>query len=380
MNQRRITAAVLCVILLLTMTACRKQESKTIPYWKADSPAMASMISFVESVTDKKSASFVPEEERIAVFDMDGTLYGELFPTYFDECLLLHRLLHDESYQTSPEDRAWAQAAENALLSGAPEPDSPRSSAQMAAEAFRGFTVEEYRAYVRSFLSEPVAGFENMTYAEGFYLPMVALVQYLSEHGFTVFISSGSERSLARELIADELGEWIPPYRVIGSTFSLEASGQGEQEGRKYTYAPDDQVLLEGNLIQKNQRMNKVITIVDEIGTAPLLVFGNSSGDLSMAQYAVQHGGQAYMLLCDDTLRDYGDPETAASFAEACRSLGFETISMRDEFETIYKTDAVKTSLVLTPAAASWETSWVSASIWRRPKRSCPSWAACSRA
>lgn len=349
--KRKRVALILCVILLMVMTACGKKEPGTIPHWKVDSPAMASLISFVNAVSDEKSASFVPEEKRIAVFDMDGTLYGELFPTYFDECLLLHRLLHDESYQASPEDRAWAQSAEYALLCGEPEPDSPRSSAQMAAEAFRGFTVEKYRAYVRAFMSEPVTGFENMTYAEGFYLPMVALVQYLSEHGFTVFISSGSERSLVRELISDTLGEWIPPYRVIGSTFSLEASGQGEKEGRKYTYAPADQVLLEGNLIQKNQRMNKVVTIMDEIGVAPLLVFGNSSGDLSMAQYALQHGGRAYMLLCDDTERDYGNPETAASFAETCRALGFETISMRDEFETIYKTDAVKTAFAQGQAA-----------------------------
>lgn len=57
------------------------------------------------------------------------------------------------------------------------------------------------------------------------------------------------------------------------------------------------------------------------------------------------------MLLCDDTLWDYSDPETAASFAETCCSPGFETISMRDTFETIYKTDAEKTSLVLMRAA-----------------------------
>ena len=50
---------------------------------------MASLVSYVHAVSDESSESFVPEEERIAVFDMDGTLYGELFPTYFDECLLL---------------------------------------------------------------------------------------------------------------------------------------------------------------------------------------------------------------------------------------------------------------------------------------------------
>ena len=334
-----------CLSLIGGVSACGKKQDDSIACWNADSPAMASVVSFVSSVTDKNTEDFVPEDKRIAVFDMDGTLYGELFPTYYDESLLLHRLLHDESYQASEEDLAWAKEAEEALLSGQPEPDSPRSGAQMAAEAFSGFTVEEYRAYVREFMKTPVAGFENMTYGEGFYLPMVELVKYLSEHGFTIFISSGSERSLARELTEATLGEWIAPYHVIGSTFSLEASGQGDKEGRKYTYTPEDKVLMEGNLVSKNQNMNKVITIIDEIGVSPILVFGNSSGDLSMAEYAVQHGGKAYMLLCDDTVRDYGNLEKAEEFAEECRRLGFETVSMRDEFETIYKKDAIKTKL-----------------------------------
>ena len=190
-----------------------------------------------------------------------------------------------------------------------------------------------------------------MTYGQGFYPPMVALVQYLFEHGFKVFISSGSERALARELTQDALGQWIPADRVIGSSFSLIVSGQGSKEGRKYTYAPEDEVLLEGNLVQKNQRTNKVFTIVDEIGVPPLLVFGNSSGDLAMAQYALQHGGRAFMLLCDDTERDYGDLDTAADFAETCRALGFDTVSMRDEFETIYKDGVIKTELTIRTAA-----------------------------
>ena len=343
--KRTVAFILVCFSLIGLFSSCGKKQDDSIAYWKSDSPTMSSVISFVASVADGKSKDFVPEDKRIAVFDMDGTLYGELYPTYFDESLLLNRLLHDESYQASEEDLAWAKEAEEALLGGQPEPDSPRSGAQMAAEAFSGFTVEEYRAYVREFMKTPVAGFENMTYGEGFYLPMVELVKYLSEHGFTVFISSGSERSLARELIEDTLGEWIPPYHVIGSTYSLEASGQGDKEGRKYTYTQEDTVLLEGNLISKNQKMNKVVTIIDEIGASPVLVFGNSSGDLSMAEYAVQHGGKAYMLLCDDTVRDYGNLETAEAFAEECRKLGFRTVSMRDEFETIYKKDALKTKL-----------------------------------
>ncbi len=311
--------------------------------WSQDSPVKAELIAYVEAVTDDWSEAYVAPADRVAVFDFDGTLYGERFPTYFDVCLFLHRALHDESYTAEDDVRAYAEGLEAALLNGEPEPDSPRSTAQMAAETFKGFTVDAYRAYIRDFMNTPVWGFENMTYGEGLFLPMEELVQYLAGHDFKVFISSGSERALVRELIEGTLDEWIPSERVIGSSFTLTASGQGDKAGRSYDYRPEDEVLLEGNLTVKNLKANKVFSIVDEIGKAPLLVFGNSSGDLAMAQYAVQHGGRAYMLLCDDLERDWGDAETAAAFAETCASCGYTTISMRDDFMTIYGEDMMKT-------------------------------------
>ncbi len=318
------------------LDAYLRGTGESIEYWTADSPAMKSITEFVAAVTDESAETYTAPEDRIAVFDFDGTLYGELFPTYFDQSLFLHRALHDPTF-TPPEDvRAYAEALETAVLHRLPEPDSPRSTAQMAAECFKGFTPEEYSAYVREFMAQPVAGFEGMTYAEGFYKPMIALVKYLADHGFSVFVSSGSERTLPRELMAGVLDQWIPPWQVIGSTFSLAASGQGDKDGRSYTYAPEDRLLMEGNLLVKNQKTNKVFSIVNEIGRPPLLVFGNSSGDLAMAQYAVQHGGRAYMLLCDDLERDHGDAAVAEKFRKTCESLGFETVSMRDEFETIY--------------------------------------------
>ena len=339
-----------------TEAADEEKAAETIPYWTEDSPAMASIVDYVKSLTDETSDEFVPEEERVAVFDMDGTLYGELFPTYFDQCLLMYRLLHDDTYQASAEDREFAQALETALLHGEEEPDSPRSTAQMAAESFKGYTVEQYRDYVRKFMSQPAVGFENMTYGEGFYEPMAALVQYLAEHGFRVYICSGTERSLARELSEDKLGKWIPPYQVIGSSFSLTATGKGDTADRDYTYTSDDQVLLEGNMTYKNLKWGKIVNIVDEIGIVPQLAFGNSSGDFSMAQYTVQNGGKAYMLLCDDTERDYGDVEKAASFEQKCKELGFKTVSMKNEFETIYGENVKKTSYLPAEETSTEET------------------------
>ncbi|MBR3644202.1 MAG: hypothetical protein IKN57_11925, partial [Parasporobacterium sp.] len=50
--------------------------TESIPYWCADSPAMASIVSFVEAVSDETSPDYIPAEKRIAVFDSDGTLCG----------------------------------------------------------------------------------------------------------------------------------------------------------------------------------------------------------------------------------------------------------------------------------------------------------------
>ena len=82
-------------------------------------------------------------------------------------------------------------------------------------------------------------------------------------------------------------------YRVIGSTSSLTATGQGDTSDRDNTYSPEDEVLLAGDMIFKKLKMGKTISIVNEIGVPPVMVFGNSSGDFAMGQYALQHGGQA---------------------------------------------------------------------------------------
>ena len=327
-------------------------EKKSIDGWTEGSAVMESVMNYVQAASDESSDAYVAPEDRIAVFDFDGTLFGELFPTYFDEWLLIHRCLHDETYEAPAEIKEYAAALEEAYINDLPEPESDLSAGQCSAEVFADLTVEEYRDYVRAFMETEAFGFDGMTYAEGFYRPMKALVEYLTENGFTVFISSGSERALVRELIEGNLDQWIPSYQVIGSTFSYAATGQGDKDGRKYDLAKDDEVFFAGKLVT-NQKTNKVFAIINEIGKAPALVFGNSSGDLAMAQYAMQNGGKAYMLLCDDTERDYGSLETAEKFKAQCDEMGMETVSMKNDFATIYGEKVVKTGKAeaLAPAA-----------------------------
>ena len=51
------------------------QES-LLEHWN-DTPTRQAMIDFVDSVTREDSPTFIPPEERIAVFDNDGTLWPE---------------------------------------------------------------------------------------------------------------------------------------------------------------------------------------------------------------------------------------------------------------------------------------------------------------
>ena len=317
--------------------ASQPEKATSIENWNEDSPAMKSIMAFVEEVTDEKSDKFVPAEKRIAVFDSDGTLYGELFPTYVDQCLMIHRLVHDDTYKGNEEDAAYCKALEEYLINGGEKPKAPRSSGDIIADAFKGMTVEDYRAYVRKFMAEPVNGFENMTYADGYYKPMVSLIKYLTENGFRVYINSGAEVNMLRELSMDTLGQYIPSYQVLGTDFGITSSGRPDDvKARDYTPADDEKIVFDGTVSFKNLKLNKIVSIVNDLGISPILAFGNSSGDLAMGQYVMQHGGKAYMLLCDDTERDHGDLDTATSFKADCDKMGIETVSMKNEFATIY--------------------------------------------
>ena len=123
-----------------------------------------------------------------------------------------------------------------------------------------------------------------------------------------------------------------------------------------YELEPSDKLNIAGTLFIKDQKTNKATAIQREIGRVPVLAFGNSTGDFSMATYTLQnekYHGRAYMLLCDDTARDYGDPAAAASFKEKCDARGFYTISEKDEFELLYPQGVSMAPAAETQAAAA---------------------------
>ena len=92
--------------------------------------------------------------------------------------------------------------------------------------------------------------------------------------------------------------------------------------------------------------MNKVSVIEQEIGVQPVLSFGNSSGDEAMANFVLDENpykSAAFMLIADDDVRDYVHPEKAADLRAQWEGYGFNVISMKNDFATIYGEGVEKT-------------------------------------
>ncbi|MBQ4226246.1 MAG: hypothetical protein II664_08035, partial [Oscillospiraceae bacterium] len=86
-------------------------------------------------------------------------------------------------------------------------------------------------------------------------------------------------------------------------------------------------------------KMNKVSVIAQEIGEQPVLSFGNSTGDSSMANYTItdnKYKSLAFMLCCDDTERENGNITKADKMYSLCEENGWIAISMKDDWKTIY--------------------------------------------
>lgn len=336
--KRPIFPAAVCFLAALTLvilSGCAHHEPLSL--WNETAPAKIALTDYVKAVTAKDSPDFIPVANRIAVFDFDGTLFLETDPTYFDWSLFEHRVLEDPTYKATPEQLAAARASRKGKF-----PNLDKNRERMVAEAYRGMTIEEFYAFVRKFMDEKQPGFNGLKRGDAYYKPMLEIIDFLRQNGFTVYVISGTERYTMRPLTAVLR---LPPHQIIGSDNTVAASGQGDKDGLDYVFVKGDKLLLGGANIVKNLQMNKVSIIAREIGRQPVLAFGNTMSDASMLNYTIsgnQYKALAFMLLCDDLVREYGNQAKADKMRRACRKYGWIPVSMRDDWKTIYGTNVTR--------------------------------------
>ena len=341
-NKRTVVIAVIILVAIIAAIAAgvilSKRSAKSTPLsncWSPDSTAAQSLRDYVKQVTDPKNeADFIPEKDRIAVFDMDGTLTCETYYTYYDTMMFIEYCLVDHPERVSDELKQIAASIR-------PGYTADENLARNFAKAYAGMTMEEFYEYAVEFGQKHTASFDNMRYIDNAYLPMVELVQYLYENGFTIYVISGTERTTTRAIIANSpYRDYVTPNHVIGTDFEVKQVGyESVSSNMDFKYENGDELIITGGFIQKNLNGNKSIYVEREIGQRPVLAFGNSGSDTSMMNYTIDsrnpYPAQAYMIVADDDIREWGTQDWETKSADYAAK-GFIPISMKNDFARIY--------------------------------------------
>ena len=289
---------------------------------------------FVERTTTKGSPEFVAPEERVAVFDNDGTLWCEKpMPIQLD--FILRRLAamadQDPKLRTRQpwqaaytRDHRWLGQVLDRHYQG-DDRELPVLAAGVL-QAFAGITVEDFEAQADTFLRATHHPTLGRGYLACSYQPMVELLGYLEANGFGNYIASGGGRDFMRPISQEVYG--VPRERVVGSSTSL-AWEQGEGGGR-VVRKPELDVLDDGPA--------KPVRIWSRVGRRPILAAGNSNGDLPMLRFAEQPGrpGLRLLVLHDDPEREFDYTSGAEQALEQARTNGWTVVSVKDDWTTVF--------------------------------------------
>ena len=318
------------VIGALFLTASAYAQSDPLPSWNDTAPK-AAIVSFVEKVSKQGSPDFVPEPERIAVFDNDGTLWVE-HPMYTQLAFALERVKtlapqHPEWKNVQPFKAALEGDMETLAASG------EKSLLELIMVTHAGMTTSDFQKVVTDWISTARDPRFKRPYTELVYQPMVELLSYLRANGFKTFIVSGGGVEFMRPWTEKAYG--VPPEQVIGSSIKTQFKMQDD--------TPTLYRLPEVNFI--DDKAGKPVGINQEIGRRPIAAFGNSDGDLEMLQWTTMGGAPARLGMLvhhTDAEREYAyDRKTEFGrldkALDAAAITGWTVIDMKADWKQIFK-------------------------------------------
>ena len=291
-----------------------------------DGDAKTAVLDFVERV----GADGVPQEERVAVFDNDGTLWCEK-PLPIQADFILRRLyemaeadpeLRDKQPWQAAYERDYAWLGQVMVEHYAGDDTNVRALLGGVIAAHAGISVDDFEEQAHAFLHSAQHPTLGRSYLQCAYAPMVELLRYLDANGFASYIASGGGRDFMRP-ISDEL-YGIPRDRVIGSSTAL------DYRDGTIMRKPEADVLDDGP--------EKPVRIWNRVGRRPLIAAGNSNGDIQMLDFA-QHADKPtlrLLVLHDDAEREFAYTAGAEKSLERAGSEGWTVVSMANDWSTVF--------------------------------------------
>jgi len=331
---KSIVTYLLTTITMLLLAAGVACAADPLPSWNEGSTKSA-IVEFVGKVTRQGSPDFVPEAERIATFDNDGTLWTE-HPMYTQLAFALDRIKalapkHPEWKTTQP----FKAVLDNDLKALAAAGEKGLVELIMASHA--GMSTAEFEAIVIEWFKKARHPRFKRPYTELTYKPMVELLAFLRANGFKTYIVSGGGVEFMRPMTQAVYG--IPPEQVIGSSIKT-----------KFEMKDGKPVLMRLPEIDFiDDKAGKPVGINKFIGRRPIAAFGNSAGDREMLEWTGAGAGARLMMLVfhDDAEREYaygpanGLPDTKfgtfpQSLMDEAKKKGWVIISMKADWKQVH--------------------------------------------
>jgi len=290
-----------------------------------DGPTKSAIVDFVGRVTTEGGPDYVEQQERVAVFDNDGTLWCEK-PMYIQLDFLIRRfaeqakadpsLRERQPYKAAAEDDLkWFGEAVTKHYQGDDTDVKPLVGAILTAH--HEITVEEHRSRVESFFAEAKHPTLGRPYTSCGYRPMIELLRYLEANGFTCYIVSGGGRDFMRPVTGLLYG--VPPERVVGSSVGLIY-----RDTDVFTTAQPE-FLDDGPM--------KPVRLWSRIGRRPILAAGNSNGDIEMLEFT---RGMRLLVLHDDKDREFDYTAGAEKALEQAAKDDWTVVSVRNDWTAVF--------------------------------------------
>jgi phosphoglycolate phosphatase-like HAD superfamily hydrolase len=275
----------LCSAAILSFVSLAA-AAEPLPSWR-DGATRDAIVDFVDAASSEGSEGFVPANERIAVFDNDGTLWAEQ-PAYFQLFFAMDRVRamadqHPQWKDTQP----FKAVLENDMEALADAGMEGVVTLVMASHA--GNTAEEFEGIVRDWIRTARHPTRDVPYTSLVYQPMLELLEFLRANGFQTWIVSGGGIEFLRVWAEEIYG--VPPAQVVGSSIKTRFENR---DGRPVIVR-----LPEIDFV--DDKDGKPVGIHRHIGRRPVMAFGNSDGDHQMLQYTAGGDGPRLMGLIHHT-------------------------------------------------------------------------------
>lgn len=326
-GQKVVTSLAVALVALMLVPAFAVAQ-QVLPSWN-DGASRKAIVDFVAAVTKDGGEKFVAVEDRIAVFDNDGTLWTE-HPVYFQLGFVLDRVKalapqHPEWKENEPFKSVLAGDLKGVAATG------EKGLMDLLMETHANVSTDEFNAIVKDWFATARHPKFNRPYNELTFQPMHELLDYLRANGFKTYIVSGGGVEFMRPMTETMYG--IPPEQVIGSRIVT-----------KYMLKDGKPLLMrEPKVDFVDDGPGKPVGINAIIGRRPIFVAGNSDGDYEMLRWSTAGAGPRLGIIVHhtDAEREYAyDRDTHfgkldKAMAEAPER-GWVLVDMKNDWKTIY--------------------------------------------